>query len=182
MNNQSNSPTLTKPSTPSSSPSTILTKKIILPIFDPAKLLNWNEQQRQVLEETALKELEIQQELASAIRTTKICLRIFNLTEEQTLQKLQELWALYEMYRMTMSVIERFEKYLLDQYKPTMQDLRIDDPVRNEMRELIIQERLRVQNSIEASTTSELLTKSLTELHISPDSQETSSTPQNENT
>jgi hypothetical protein len=73
---------------------------------------------------------------------TKICLRILDLTEEQALSKLRDLWALYEMYRMTTSVIERFEKYLLEQYKPTIQDLRIDDPVRREMRELIIQERL----------------------------------------
>jgi hypothetical protein len=142
MNNQSNSPTSKKPSAPSSSSSTTLTKRIILPIFDLTKLPNWNEQQRQILEETALKELEIQRDLASAIRSTKICLRILDLMEDQALQKLQELWALYKMYRMTTSVIKRFEKYLLEQYKPTMQDLKINDPVRNKMKELIIQERL----------------------------------------
>jgi hypothetical protein len=180
MNNQSNSPTSKKLSTPSNSSSTTLTRRIILPIFDLTKLPNWSEQQRQVLEETALKELEIQQDLASAIRSTKICLQILDLTEDQALQKLRELWALYEIYRMTTSVIECFERYLLEQYKPMIQDLRIDDPVRNKMRELIIQEWLQVVNSTEASTISEQLTKSLTGLHISPDSQETSLTPQNE--
>jgi hypothetical protein len=60
MNNQSNSPTSKRLSTPSNSSSTTLTRRIILPIFDLTKLPNWNEQQRQVLEETALKELEIQ--------------------------------------------------------------------------------------------------------------------------
>jgi hypothetical protein len=159
MNNQSNSPTSKKPSALSSLSSTTLTRRIILPIFDLVKLPNWNKQQRQVLEETALKELEIQRDLAAAIRSTKICLRILNLTEDQTLQKLQELWALYEMYRMTTSVIEHFERYLLEQYKPMMQDLKINDPVRNEMKELITQEQLRVQNSIEASTTSDIAMK-----------------------
>jgi hypothetical protein len=183
MSNQLNSPTSKKLSTPSSSSSTTLTRRIILLIFDPTKLLDCSKQQRQVLEETALKELEIQRDLASTIRSTKICLWILDLTEDQALQKLRELWALYEMYRMTTSVIKCFEKYLLEQYKPTMQDLRINRyAVRNEMRELIIQEQLQVVNSTEALTTLEQLMKSLTELHILPDSQETSLTPQNEST
>ena len=191
-----NSPISTRPSTPSDLFSTTQTKKttlpildhqIILPIFDHKKLPNWNNQQRQELEEAALEELRIRRDLASAIRSTKICLRISNLTEEQALSKLRDLWALHEMYAKTVSIVKRFENYLLEEYKPIADELRIDDPVRREMRGLIIQERLRIMKEqlrttslTEALNTSEQLTKSLTELHISSDLQETQSPHQNE--
>jgi hypothetical protein len=136
MNNQLNSPT--QPLSDLYSLQTIQIKKITLPIFDEMKSLSsWSNQQRKVLEETALKELEVQQRLTTAIRCTKICLEVSLLTQEQTEQKLRELWHLYQMYYETKSIVDRFDRYLLDKHKPTIRALAILNPVRRSMTELI---------------------------------------------
>jgi hypothetical protein len=113
MNNQPNSPT--QPLSDLYSLQTTQIKKITLPIFDETKLpSSWSSQQRKVLEETALKELEVQQRLTVAIRCAKICLEASLLTQEQTEQKLRELWHLYQMYYEMKSIANRFDRYLLD--------------------------------------------------------------------
>jgi hypothetical protein len=113
-------------------------KKITFPIFDKTKLpSSWSSQQRKVLVETALKELEVQQRLTVAIRCAKICLEASLLTQEQTEQKLRELWHLYQMYYETKSITNRFDRYLLDKHKPAIKALAILDPVRKSMTELI---------------------------------------------
>jgi hypothetical protein len=87
MNNQPNSPT--QPLSDLYSLQTTQIKKITLPIFDETKLpSSWSNQQRKVLEETALKELEVQQRLTVAIHCAKICLEASLLTQEQMEQKL----------------------------------------------------------------------------------------------
>jgi hypothetical protein len=89
MNNQPNSPTL--PLSDLYSLQTTQIKKITLPIFDEMKLpSSWNSQQRKVLEDTAMKELEVQQRLTTAIRCAKICLEASLLSQEQTEQKLRD--------------------------------------------------------------------------------------------
>jgi primosomal protein N'' len=136
MNNQLNSPT--QPLSDLYSLQTIQIKKITLPIFDETKLpSSWSSQQRKVLEETALKELEVQQRLTTAIRCAKICLEASLLTQEQTEQKLRELRHLYQMYYETKSIVDRFDRYLLDKHKPALRALAILDPVRRSMTELI---------------------------------------------
>jgi hypothetical protein len=136
MNNQPNSPT--QPLSDLYSLQTTQIKKITFPIFDETKLpSNWSTQQRKVLEETALKELEVQQQLTVAIRCAKICLEASLLTQEQTEQKLRELWQLYQMYYETKSIADRFNRYLLDKHKPAIRALAILDPVRKSMTELI---------------------------------------------
>jgi hypothetical protein len=93
MNNQLNSPT--QPLSDLYSLQTTQIKKITFPIFDETKLpSSWSNQQQKVLEETALKELEVQQRLTTAIRCAKIYLEASLLTQEQTEQKLRELWHL----------------------------------------------------------------------------------------
>jgi hypothetical protein len=104
------------------------------------------------LEETALKELEVQQRLTTAIRCAKICLEASLLTQEQTEQKLRELWHLYQMYYKTKSIIDRFNRYLLDKHKPTIGALAILNPVRRSMTELITSPHL--QDSLSRMTTS----------------------------
>jgi hypothetical protein len=136
MNNQLNSPT--QPLSDLYLLQTIQIKKITLPIFNEIKLpSSWSSQQRKVLEETALKELEVQQRLTTAIRCAKICLEVSLLTQEQMEQKLRELWHLYQMYYKTKSIINRFDRYLLDSHKPALRALAILDPVRRSMTELI---------------------------------------------
>jgi hypothetical protein len=98
---------------------------------------SWNSQQRKVLEDTAMKELEVQQRLTTAIRCAKICLEASLLSREQMEQKLRELWHLYQMYYETKSIIDRFDRYLLDKHKPTIRALAILNPVRRSMTELI---------------------------------------------
>jgi hypothetical protein len=121
MNNQPNSPT--QPLSDLYSLQTTQIKKITFPIFDETKLLSsWSSQQRKVLEETALKELEVQQRLTVAIRCAKICLEASLLTQEQTEQKLRELWHLYQMYYETKSIANRFDRYLLDKHKPAIRE------------------------------------------------------------
>jgi hypothetical protein len=128
MNNQPNSPT--QPLSDLYSLQTIQIKKITLPIFDETKLpSSWRSQQQKVLEETALKELEVQQQLTTAIRCTKICLEVSLLTQEQMEQKLRELWHLYQMYYETKSIVDRFDRYLLDKHKPAIRALAILNPV-----------------------------------------------------
>jgi hypothetical protein len=136
MNNQLNSPT--QPLSDLYSLQTIQIKKITLLIFNETKLLSsWSSQQRKVLEDTALKELEVQQRLTTAIHCAKICLEASLLTQEQTEQKLQELWHLYQMYYETKSVIDRFDCYLLDKHKPAIRALAILNLVKRSMTELI---------------------------------------------
>jgi hypothetical protein len=135
MNNQPNSPT--QPLSDLYSLQTIQIKKITLPIFDKTKLpSSWSSQQWKVLEETALKELEVQQRLTTAICCAKICLEASLLTQEQTEQKLRELWHLYQMYYETKSIVDCFDRYLLDKHKPAIRALAILDPVRRSMTEL----------------------------------------------
>jgi hypothetical protein len=84
MNNQPNSPT--QPPSDLYSLQTTQIKKITFPIFDKTKLpSSWSNQQRKVLEETALKELEVQQRLTIAIRCAKICLEASLLTQTNDL-------------------------------------------------------------------------------------------------
>jgi hypothetical protein len=136
MNNQPNSPTQLLSDLYSLQ--TIQIKKITLLIFDETKLpSSWSSQQWKVLEETALKELEVQQRLTIAICCAKICLEESLLTQEQTEQKLQELWHLYQMYYKTKSIIDCFDRYLLDRHKPALRALAILDLVRRSMTELI---------------------------------------------
>jgi hypothetical protein len=136
MNNQPNS--LTQPLSNLYSLQTTQIKKITFPIFDETKLpSSWSSQQRKVLEETALKELEVQQRLTIAIHCAKICLEASLLTQEQTEQKLRELWHLYQMYYKTKSIANRFDRYLLDKHKPAIRALAILDLVRKSMTELI---------------------------------------------
>jgi hypothetical protein len=145
MNNQPNSPTQptmnNQPNSPLSdlySLQTTQIKKITFPIFNETKLpSSWSSQQQKVLEETALKELEVQQRLTVAIRCAKICLEASLLTQEQTEQKLRELWHLYQMYYETKSIANRFDQYLLDKHKPAIRALAILDLVRKSMTELI---------------------------------------------
>jgi hypothetical protein len=136
MSNQLNSPT--QPLSDLYLLQTIQIKKITLLIFDEMKLpSSWSSQQRKVLEETALKELEVQQRLTTAIHCAKICLEVSLLTQEQMEQKLRELWHLYQMYYMTKLTVDRFDCYLLDKHKPTLRALAILDLVRRSMTELI---------------------------------------------
>jgi hypothetical protein len=150
MNNQPNSPT--QPLSDLYSLQTIQIKKITLPIFDETKLpSSWSSQQWKVLEETALKELEVQQRLTTAICCAKICLEASLLTQEQTEQKLRELWHLYQMYYETKSIADCFDRYLLDKHKPALRALAILDPVRRSMTELITSPHL--QDSLSHMTT-----------------------------
>jgi hypothetical protein len=150
MNNQPNSPTL--PLSDLYSLQTIQIKKITLPIFDETKLLSsWSSQQRKVLEDTAMKELEVQQRLTTAIRCAKICLEASLLTQEQTEQKLQELWHLYQMYYKTKLIINHFDRYLLDKHKLAIRALAILNLVRRSMTELITSPHL--QDSLSRMTT-----------------------------
>jgi hypothetical protein len=122
MNNQPNSPT----PPPSDLYSLQMTqiKKITLPIFDETKLpSSWSSLQQEVLEDTAMRELEIQQRLTTVIRCAKIYLEASLLSQEQTEQKIQELWHLYQMYYETKSIIDRFDRYLLDKHKPAIRAL-----------------------------------------------------------
>jgi hypothetical protein len=52
-------------------------------------------------------------------------------------QKLRELWHLYQMYYETKSIVDRFDRYLLDKHKPAIRALAILNPVRRSMTELI---------------------------------------------
>jgi hypothetical protein len=151
MNNQLNSPTL--PLSNLYSLQMIQIKKITLPIFNETKLpSSWSSQQRKVLEDTAMKELEVQQRLTTAIRCTKICLEASLLTQEQTEQKLRELWHLYQMYYETKLIVNRFDCYLLDKHKPAIRALAILNLVRRSMTELITLPHL--QDSLSCMTTS----------------------------
>jgi hypothetical protein len=151
MNNQLNSPT--QPLSDLYSLQTIQIKKITLPIFDETKLpSSWSDQQRKVLEDTALKELEVQQRLTTAIHCAKICLEVSLLTQEQTEQKLWELWHLYQMYYETKWIVDRFDRYLLDKHKPAIRALAILNLVRRSMTELITS--LHLQDSLSRMTTS----------------------------
>jgi hypothetical protein len=135
MNNQPNSPT---PPSDLYSLQTTQIKKITLPIFDKMKLpSSWSSLQREVLEDTAMRELEIQQRLTTAICCAKIYLEASLLTQEQTEQKIQELWHLYQMYYEAKSIVDRFDRYLLDKHKPAIRALAILNPVRRSMTELI---------------------------------------------
>jgi hypothetical protein len=148
MSNQPNSPT--QPLSDLYSLQTIQIKKITLPIFDETKLpSSWSSQQRKVLEETALKELEVQHRLTTAIHCAKICLEASLLTQEQTEEKLRELWHLYQMYYMTKLTVNHFNRYLLDKHKPAIRAL---DPVRRSMTELITS--LHLQDSLSCMTIS----------------------------
>jgi hypothetical protein len=150
MNNQPNSPT--QPLSDLYSLQTTQIKKITLPIFNETKLpSSWNSQQRKVLEDTAMKQLEVQQRLTTAIHCAKICLEVSLLTQEQTEQKLWELWHLYQMYYKTKSIVDHFDRYLLDKHKPTIRALAILNPVKRSMTELITS--LHLQDSLSRMTT-----------------------------
>jgi hypothetical protein len=151
MNNQLNSPT----PPPSNLYSLQMTqiKKITLPIFNEMKLpSNWSSLQWKVLEDTAMRELEIQQRLTTAIRCAKIYLEASLLSQEQVEQKLRELMHLYQMYYKTKLIVDRFNRYLLDKHKPAIRALAILNPVRRSMTELITSPHL--QDSLSRMTIS----------------------------
>jgi hypothetical protein len=136
MNNQPNSP-IPPPSDLYSLQMTQI-KKITLWIFNETKLpSNWSSLQRKVLEDTAMGELEIQQRLTTVICCAKIYLEASLLSQEQAEQKLRELMHLYQMYYKTKSIVDRFDRYLLDKHKPAIRALAILNPVRRSMTELI---------------------------------------------
>jgi hypothetical protein len=136
MNNQPNSP-IPPPSNLYSLQMTQI-KKITLPIFNETKLpSNWSSLQWKVLEDTAMRELEIQQRLTTAIRCAKIYLEVSLLSQEQAEQKLRELMHLYQMYYEMKSIINCFNRYLLDKHKPAIRALAILNLVRRSMTELI---------------------------------------------
>jgi hypothetical protein len=150
MNNQLNSPTLPLSNLYSLQMTQI--KKITLPIFDEMKLpSSWSSLQREVLEDTAMRELEIQQRLTTAICCAKICLEASLLSQEQMEQKIRELWHLYQMYYETKSIIDHFDHYLLDKHKPAIRALAILNLVRRSMTELITS--LHLQDSLSRMTT-----------------------------
>jgi hypothetical protein len=151
MNNQPNSPTL--PPSDLYSLQTTQIKKITLPIFDETKLpSSWSSLQQEVLEDTAMRELEIQQRLTTVICCAKIYLEASLLSQEQTEQKIRELWHLYQMYYETKSIVGHFDRYLLDKHKPAIRALAILNLVRRSMTELITL--LHLQDSLSHMTTS----------------------------